>query len=255
MFERIKASPLSRTWLKSGLAYLLTENPERVRELKGMEARPTPSAPQPGRVIPPGRSAPPPPAAESNAAGRRVSPNPPPREEPRPKPAESRPDIAPDGKRVLPPEAWPAAWLALRKRRPLPPRPLVVWTYTGLGDDLMGQADLARQKVIAKLITSLRHPGGTHVFWPYALPGEAESDASLFWSGEALFRSRVLLLFGAESAAALGLDPNLPLYAQHSVAGRRVIVMPPAQNLADDNGLFDRAFPFLERLLHFCGRA
>ena len=78
----------------------------------------------------------------------------------------------------------------------------------------MGTPDPTRQQIMVRMLKELRHPGGTHVFWPYALPDDATPggpDApSLFWSGAALLRPRTLLLFGSEARDALGMpsDPD-----------------------------------------------
>jgi len=162
--------------------------------------------------------------------------------------------------RVLPPEVWPQSWQAVYRRRPLPPRPLVLWTYAGLGDDLVGTADRARQEVMKTLLLSLRHPGGTHVFWPCRLPSDGvqetekgESPPSLFWSGEALLRPRAILVFGAESRHLLGL-PDLAPYGQERRAGRLMVQLPDTSVLTGPHGeaAIRQTLAFLGRLLRFC---
>lgn len=255
--EPLALSPALRPWLKAGLATLLLDGEERALALRAapvQEAaalRPAFPARRPG-------ASPAPPAPRATARDHaspaaalqtpvQTSGGTPARNV---RPAET---LSASG-RVLPPEAWPAAWQSLKNRRPLPPRPLVFWTYAGLGDDLMGTPDPARQQVIVRMLKELRHPGGTHVFWPYALPGDsAGAEApSLFWSGAALLRPRALLLFGSEARDALAMPKRLVPYCQDRVDGRLVIQLPQPATLAGKEDAFRRALAFLSRLLAFC---
>jgi hypothetical protein len=243
-------SPLVRPWLKEGLEFLLLESEERADALRLARspapepARKGPARPEekkrPRASSPPGRV----PASGGNGAphgGEAAS-------------SSSSPFPTP----VLPLEEWPEAWLALKRRRPFPPRPLVVWTYPGLGDDLAGVPVPERQQAIVRLLTALGHPGGTHIFWPYALPGDpplAEGSAlpedvpSLFWSGIALLHPRAILPFGPEARDALRLPRNLAPYVQTRVNGRQIVQMPPVLSLRGDENVF------LAPLLRFCQRA
>ncbi len=241
-------SPALRSWFQAGLSALLLDSPERAAERR--------AAPSP-RIAP---------HKDAAASARRGSPSPvalaptsaaPPRITARNVPQPSRqPRTAESNGRVVPPEAWPPAWQALKNRRPLPPRPLVFWTYAGLGDDLMGTPDPTRQQIIVRMLRELRHPGGTHVFWPYSLPNDAApggSDApSLFWSGTAMLRPRTLLLFGSEARDALGMPKSLVPYCQERIAGRLIIQLPQPLTLAKNQDAFRRALVFLSRLLSFC---
>ncbi|WP_294445478.1 hypothetical protein [uncultured Mailhella sp.] len=156
---------------------------------------------------------------------------------------------------ALPVEQWPASWLALKNRRPLPPRPLVLWTYAGLGEDLTGRPDDVRRQVIVRMLMELRHPGGTHVFWPCGLAGEKPEDGpALFWSGVKLLNPRVLLLFGSDARDTLSMPKTLLPFCQERVYGRLVIQLPRPQSLAQDEASFKRALVFLSRLLRFCAR-
>lgn len=246
-------SPALRPWLQAGLSALLVDSPERAAELRAVPSSQTTD--HDGAELParhaasasrtPARASAPARAAERDA----------PHAVPRPR---HQGTVEAKG-RVLAPEDWPAAWQSLRKRRPLPHRPLVIWTYAGLGDDLVGTPDPIRQKVIVRMLRELNHPGGTHVFWPYALPGEAAPDASLapdtpslFWSGTSLLRPRTLLLFGSEARDALGLPKSLLPYCQERVAGRLVIQLPQPLTLAQNEAAFSQARAFLSALLAFC---
>ena len=194
-------SVIVRPWLKAGLGTLLLESEERVLALRqkpgeasaasaapAVEKKPAAPRPRNGasfaapsfrettkaalaekRMAPQPRpaSAGPGPAVESAASVRPV------------KTASSSDLLVTPG--ALPVESWPETWLALKNRRPLPPSPLVLWTYFGLGEDLTGVPDETRKKVIVRMLMELRHPGGTHVFWPCNLPGE-ENGAALFFA-------------------------------------------------------------------------
>ena len=264
-----------RPWLKAGLNVLLMENEARVLALRvnsgekapekapasGPGPAPVPVAasgvPAPSPAAPP-RFAPPVRQAPANA--------------PRPKapvPVEQKKAVpaAPQFARsrggqsllaapgALPVERWPEAWLALKDRRPLPQRPLVLWSYAGLGDDLAGTPDELRKRVIVRMLTELRHPVGTHVFWPFALAGEEPSpEASLFWSGVSFLDPRVLLLFGSDTRDALEMPKSLLPFCQARVHGRLVIQLPRPQALAADESAFRQAQAFLARILSFCAK-
>ena len=150
-------------------------------------------------------------------------------------------------------EQWPSSWLALKNRRPLPSRPLVLWTYAGLGEDLTGTPDETRKQVIVRMLMELRHPGGTHVFWPCNLPGE-ENGAALFWSGVKLLNPRVLLLFGSDTRDALSMPKTLFPFCEERVNGRLVIQLPRPSSLAEDEPSFSRALVFLSQRLKFCAK-
>lgn len=229
-----------RPWLQAGLSALLVDSPERAAELRAAMEIPGGRTSNTARALVQSPTS-------ARTATRAAQPSPPQRREAAPE----------TNGRVLPPDAWPASWQALRRRRPLPPRPLVVWTYAGLGDDLMGTPDPLRQAIIVRMLRELKHPGGTHVFWPYALPGEAAASGgpgtpSLFWSGATLLRPRTLLLFGSEARDALGMPKSLLPYCQERIAGRLVIQLPQPLTLAHDENAFRRAQIFLSSLLAFC---
>lgn len=268
MAHPLALSPALRAWTRLGLDALLLESPQRADMLRLRPEASTP-AQAPGRNAgaPPRPAARPNPGRDSASSGTaRFAPATPPRaareaQTPRPQPRDSavpgRMSAPPAGEgRVLPPEAWPAAWTALRERRPLPPRPLVCWTYAGLGADLVGTPDPQRRELVARMIKGLNHPGGTHVFWPFELPEETPELAgdgapSLFWSGEALLRTRALLVMGSDARDALGL-PKIGPYCQTRVQGRLFIQLPQPRSLAEKPEAFGQAMAFLSGLLRFC---
>lgn len=243
-----------RPWLKAGLSVLLLENEQRVVQLRGINGLHGAEAPEsPARAT----------FRDPSPARREYR-----REKTVPVPAPAAPVLparsvqmpaepAPSGllatPGALPVEEWPSGWLALKNRRPLPPRPLVLWTYAGLGEDLTGTPDEARRQVIVRMLMELRHPGGTHVFWPCGLTGESREDGSaLFWSGVKLLNPRVLLLFGSDARDILAMPRTLLPFCQERVNGRLVIQLPMPQALAGDEPSFKRALAFLSRLLSFC---
>lgn len=258
MAEQLIVPAALRPWLKSGLSALLLESQERVEALRAAIPSQATLPAQSGQKSKPVR-----PTAIGAAQDAGPALVLPPTVSPAISPAVAS-DAAPYGAvspvassaTILPLSRWPAPWLALKNRRPLPPRPLVFWTYAGLGDDLMGTADPERQQAVVQLLTALRHPGGTHVFWPYALPGApllAESP-SLFWSGVELLKPRVLLVFGSEARDALGLPKSLVPFSQDRLDGRLIVQLHQPSSLVsshDDNPL-RRAIAFLSRLLSFC---
>ena len=270
-------APIVRPWLKAGLNVLLMEDEARVLALRAKpEGAVQERQPQP--VKPVVQAAPGIPSA--------VAPRfaPPPRKAPvcAPRPEAVAPAVPVEQKKVvvppvaprpaqsaqmrggqsllaapgaLPVERWPATWLALKDRRPLPQRPLVLWSYAGLGEDLVGTPDEARKRVIVRMLTELKHPVGTHVFWPFALAGETPSaEASLFWSGVSFLDPRVLLLFGSDTRDALSMPKTLLPFCQARVHGRLVIQLPRPQALAADESAFRQAQAFLARILSFCAK-
>lgn len=258
-------SAIVRPWLKAGLSALLLDSEQRVAALRGTEERTVPASPASGKeraaggkpvqrdpagTVPASRQ------VAGQGAGRAAAR--PPRDfvpdagARRPVPERASTDLlATPG--ALPVEQWPAGWLALKNRRPLPPHPLVLWTYAGLGEDLTGTPDEARRQVIVRMLMELRHPGGTHVFWPCGLAGEQDGPG-LFWSGVKLLNPRVLLLFGSDARDTLSMPKTLLPFCQERVYGRLVIQLPRPQALAADEASFKRALAFLSRFLSFCSR-
>ena len=280
-------SAIVRPWLKAGLSVLLLESPQRVDELRSSgsdtaqkseaphgrnEQMPRQAQPAFSREIPERKdavrlssqpsfaaserssrsgsvrmSAPAPDSVRESASAGPVS------DVHTGLPSSENGLLATPGARPV--EAWPASWLALKNRRPLPPRPLVLWTYAGLGEDLTGRPDDVRRQVIVRMLMELHHPGGTHVFWPCGLAGEKPEDGpALFWSGVKLLNPRVLLLFGSDARDTLSMPKTLLPFCQDRVYGRLVIQLPRPQALAADEASFKRALAFLSRLLRFCSR-
>lgn len=257
----ISRSVIVRPWLNAGLGMLLLESEERVLKLRGVQADVPPAAFSPEKkpasptsrnnvssVAPSFRDAPASAAKQPAALQQKAAAS---GRDPAVEHASaSNLLIMPQ---ALPVENWPETWLAIKNRRPLPPSPLVLWTYVGLGEDLTGVPDESRKKVIVRMLMELRHPGGTHVFWPCSLPGE-ENGAALFWSGVKLLNPRVLLLFGSDARDVLAMPKTLFPFCEDRVHGRLVVQMPRPQALADNEPSFQRVLVFLSRRLGFCAR-
>lgn len=270
-------APIVRPWLNAGLRTLLLENEERVLALRVKQevllpqekhAVRAPDAPDMTRATVPARGGSPSfrkpspavavqeaprrpgPAAGVRGGGDAVAPVGSGRQ-PAARPSSPQSLLATPG--ALPLEKWPASWLALKNRRPLPSRPLVLWSYAGLGEDLSGKPDEVRRRVIVRMLTELRHPAGTHVFWPFAMQDDGVApEYSLFWSGVRFLDPRVLLLFGSDTRDALAMPKTLLPFCQERVHGRLVIQLPRPQALAEDEASFQRAQAFLARILRFC---
>ena len=258
-------APIVRPWLKAGLNVLLLEDEARVLELRAVPDKASAVQPEAKRAVPAARPAGPIPPKAQPVPPRRPAPVPQPAPQRTAAPAVPRPAPQTAKSRgmqsllgapgALPVDRWPSSWLALKDRRPLPQRPLVLWTYAGLGEDLVGAPDEDRRRVIVRMLTELRHPAGTHVFWPFSLAGEGLSaEASLFWSGVTLLDPRVILLFGSDTRDALNMPKSLLPFCQERIHGRLIIQLPRPQALAADESAFRQAQAFLARILSFCAK-
>jgi len=126
---------------------------------------------------------------------------------------------------------WPSPWQErLAKTRSAP----VLWTYWELGRDLSGTPDPQRRGLVMDLLQELAHPSGTHSFWPVALPGrgkdgELEANATVFWEGVRLLRSRAVMIMGTELLRFLALPDSLLAlrpFQQDRHQGSALIVLP-----------------------------
>lgn len=125
---------------------------------------------------------------------------------------------------VLPYAKWCPAWKQIQKQckfsseKPQHLSRQIIWTYAGLEYDLFtdNPSDKRRQ-IISRIIKTLALPKGTHIFLPYRIitaEGTSEiameQEYSFFWSAVDLIRPRVLVVFGEQTIAELGLPPLLP---------------------------------------------
>ncbi len=248
-------SVLARPWLAAGLKYLLTESEDRVRELS--RSGPSSSVSRPEKWS--GVGGAPQPYAGGNAFARREqaggrSPSyavpqqaartsVPPMPAPQTGKKTARPDV--------PFEQWGLPWQNLWKRLNMDSRPKVAWTYGALGNDLSGDPDGGRKKVLAHILQALRHPRGTHVFWPYKMP-ECGTDTDVFWSALHAAGVRVLLVFGSDARDALSLPNVLKPYCHDMLHGCMVVQLQRMETLAAEKEQLNRAVAWLARFLNRC---
>ncbi|MDR2821146.1 MAG: hypothetical protein LBB60_11530 [Desulfovibrio sp.] len=223
---------LSALWLRRGLAALLL--PADV---------PLPLPAEPAK-----KTAPP-------APGRQTARRPPDSATNRQQPASLGREVW----RPLPPEAWPLPW----RERFAATRPgLVVWTYWNLGRDLYVAPDAARRDFFRKLLADLRHPSGTHTFWPPCLPaGEADSEtkfapnAEVFWSGARRLGARGVVVMGSAAAAALALPGNPRPLSQMRYREQSVCVLNDVDNLLHEEKRYAGMLAFLRSALRSVANA
>ena len=235
-------------WLQAGLQFLLVQDEARVRELEG-KAMPSRADAKTSADVPLSKAAPLKTGEDGNAY---VQPAVPVKVGTAQQAAQDRPREHRDEQTALLPFAqWGEDWQALWNRLNMPPRPMVLWTYASLGQDLTQAADPARRKVLGGMLAELHHPKGTHVFWPYSLPG-AENCPEIFWSAVSLLAPRALLILGSDARDMLGLPKSLRPFCQERVRGRMVIQLHRPENLASDSAAFRSSVVFLSQILHFC---
>ena len=244
-------SVIVRPWLNAGFKYLLAESEERVRLLSRGA---TPQGAAEGTAPPAGTGGH---AASAERAPRREVPSGTRPAPVRPAPA---PALSPPASSVarprpaasfLPVEKWDAPWQGLWKRLNMDARPRVVWTYAGLGDDLAGQPNDGRRKVLGRILKALGHPRGTHAFWPYMLP-EGSVDADVFWSALHASGARALLVFGSDARDALALPKTLRPYCHEMFRGSMVIQLHRLETLAVNDGEMEQVVSYLAALLRRC---
>ena len=239
---------LLRPWLNAGFEYLLADDPARAAQLRGLTGSHRPQEPpkpfaagaarrakaDPQQGMQPNLSS----AASAFLQGRSAEPSP--------------GDASPTGSpAVIPLERWSASWQDLWRRHKKPPHPLVLWTYSGLGEDLAGTPDAGRRRVLKSILEGLSHPPGTHMFWPHRLPGEGDAP-SVFWSAVGMLAPRVVMVLGSDSRDALGLPRSMRPYAQMMLWGRSVFQLHRPENLASDDALLGSTQAFLASALRFC---
>jgi hypothetical protein len=120
-----------------------------------------------------------------------------------------------------------------------------------LGDDLCANPDSRRRKVLASILENLRHPRGTHAFWPHRLPGEGDAPA-IFWSAVEKLAPRAIVVFGSDSRDALGLPRRMRPYEQMMSWGRLIVQLHRPETLAEDAALLRSTQVFLTGILRFC---
>lgn len=169
---------------------------------------------------------------------------------------------------VLKLSAWPKQWQIIQQKCHLSPQKAgisqaqrILWTYAGLEHDLLGIAEPARQNVIRRLITELKHPHGTHFFLPYSLAHDDKisrleqiNDSTLFESGMSILTPRVLLVFGSEARDSLEISNNLRPLQQIRQGSLLILQMHKPETLAENDAYFQQTLAFLRQYLQFCQR-
>ena len=234
-----------------------TRPPAQPRPQARPETRPAAgAAPSPGQFRPASQAARPAPQAQASA-GQSSSPAPSP----------SVSSVPPDGP-LLAPELWPRPWRErLKATRPAP----VLWTYWALGQDLYGAANAQRRDLLKRLLGDLQHPGGTHSFWPAALPSpqdwerltaagaehgpvELHAHAAAFWAGVDMLKARALVVMGSPAVKALELPPRLRPFHQTRHKGKLVVVLRDVDTLVEEPHHYDAVREFLRRALEPFGQ-
>ena len=116
-------------------------------------------------------------------------------------PAEASPPVNAAAE-TLAPEIWPEPWRALYARVRITPR--VIITYASLADDMAGNADPARRRLLQNMLAYLAWPPGTTLFWPISFPIDAAPGqlfaTDIFAAGVAHFNIRHIVCLGAHPA-------------------------------------------------------
>ncbi len=172
----------------------------------------------------------------------------------------SGPTSGPASASPFPVEHWPQAWQE-RLRLTKPAR--VIWTYWNLGHDVSGEASDARRALLRKILGDLKHPAGTHSFWPVALPTQAkhahastalEANIPAFWAGAEHLGARVIIILGDAATQALNFQVQDVPFKQMKHQGRPIILAKDMDELIENPHIYDRMMtylrPFLTQYLH-----
>ncbi len=124
-------------------------------------------------------------------------------------------------------DQWPAPWQE-RFAQTKPAR--VIWTYWNLGHDLCGESSAERRAFLKRILQDLKHPPGTHSFWPHTLPDlsspeQLQPNIPVFWSGVRQLGARVLVILGEGSAQKLGYDAFDAPFKEFHKQGKLVILV------------------------------
>ncbi len=134
------------------------------------------------------------------------------------------------------PQDWENLWLKIAKHS----SPKIAWTYTGLHDDLLGNANKVeqRQGIIRQLITGLNKANGTHTFVPYDKANDAgklftNEDNSFYWSAVSRFKVQHLFVFGSKARDEL-LMPTRGVNSVIPFKSYRIYLLPDINKLIGD---------------------
>lgn len=135
----------------------------------------------------------------------------------------------------LAPEKWPEAWQSMwaKATAPCP----IIWTYWSLGNDLGGNANPERGKLLRAIIGQLSLPKGSSTFWPVTVPdseGTLQKDAKIFTAGVQRIRPRYLICFGSKALKTFAPNSGLGPYMFTQVNGHRLIALPDIDKMLGD---------------------
>lgn len=135
--------------------------------------------------------------------------------------------------KALPLHEWPKVWKELLTSKN---SAKVIWTYTGLGDDISGQGIPERKELIRRLIKELAFPAGTHAFWPLSLPmhEDQELNTQIFWSSAQMLEARAIVIMGSTALNAFNLPRKLRPLQQTVYNGYMLIVLPDINFLINE---------------------
>lgn len=163
----------------------------------------------------------------------------------------------------VPPETLPSIWQErMQKSRP----GLVAWTYWKLGADLCTPQQVedsqrqARRAYLQRILKDLRHPGGTHTFWPCCLPEASDDEApdappiyrpnaAAFWSGLTCLDTRGVVVMGSAAVQALELPAGLRPLQQTRYRGHLVWILQDVEYLLEQPHGYAPMLAFLQQAL------
>ncbi len=127
----------------------------------------------------------------------------------------------------------------------------VLWTYWNLGNDLCGQASPERRALLQQILRDLKHPVGTHSFWPIALPeqGVLTPNIPAFWEGAEHLGARVLIVLGDDAAEALGFPLTSIPIKQLKHRGMAIILAKDMDVLIQNPQMYTRTMTYLHPFL------
>lgn len=227
----VTLSPYLQAWAFAGVSHILFEQPVQISAVLPAQA-PMAAPPARGPVLSaakaqsaPVEAAPARPAIPQREAQPGV-----PAAAPLTKSFASRQGVPAD------PAAWPAPWNQLRGKAAAGP---IVWTYHELGADMTGTGHSAeRSAFFRQIIADLQLRKGSSSFWPCAIP-HATADGSVsfvanpayFAAGIDFLMPQLVVIFGKQALADIGLDDGSPYFSHLMVEGKLVVVLPEVGDL------------------------
>lgn len=154
----------------------------------------------------------------------------------------------------LRPELWPLIW---QKQLMQAKTAKIAWTYWKLGEDLQkasaseshdSSARKERGALLRRFFTELALPGGTHTFWPAALPdenGNLAANPQVFWSGILELNCRGVVILGSQAARPLLPERVIRPLDELRMAGRIVWILRDPDALARNDSWFSLSVSLL----------